>query len=342
MNSSHADRRGFTLIELLVVIAIIAILIGLLLPAVQKIREAANRMKCTNNIKQIALGVHNFHDTNGALPPAVMMNSSVNNPADFNQNFGPNWAVLILPYIEQGPLFLQATASIQAYMANAGETGWRSIRGNKIPMYLCPSDTGSGTPCSQLGGGWARGNYGANAGPDMFWVGGSVNGTSPMTSRTGVLSDGYYNPPLPGLTTSPVMGVNSTNGFASITDGLSNTVLIDELRIGPADSDIRGTWALGQVGASIHAAAGRIDTPYPNFSTSGGDDIQGCTDSAAAGMGCCSSCNSWQVVARSRHVGGVNTGMGDGSVRFIKNSVGADQWFYLHGAADGITSNSNN
>src|ERR1700733_2624488 len=111
-------RRGFTLIELLVVIAIIAILIGLLLPAVQKIREAANRMKCSNQLKQLGLAAHNYHDVNGKLPPAVQMNLSVNNPADYNQNFGPNWAVLMLPYIEQDNLYNQNSNSIQNYMIN--------------------------------------------------------------------------------------------------------------------------------------------------------------------------------------------------------------------------------
>src|SRR5438270_13234376 len=101
-------RRGFTLIELLVVIAIISILIGLLVPAVQKVREAAARTQCGNNLHQLAVAAHNYHDNKGTLPPSVLMYRSVSNPADYNQNFGPNWAVLMLPYIEQDNLYQQA------------------------------------------------------------------------------------------------------------------------------------------------------------------------------------------------------------------------------------------
>src|SRR5262245_27490025 len=105
-------RNAFTLIELLVVIAIIAVLIGLLIPAVQKVREAANRMSCTNNLKQIGLAAHAYHDVNEKFPPAVLMpyahegndplTGGAANPC------GPNWAVFLLPYIEQQALFVQA------------------------------------------------------------------------------------------------------------------------------------------------------------------------------------------------------------------------------------------
>src|SRR5204862_771397 len=130
-----AQRRrpkGFTLIELLVVIAIIAILIALLVPAVQKVRSAAARTQCQNNMKQLALGCHSYHDAYKKLPVGVMMNSSVTDSASQSQNFGPNWVVLILPYIEQTPLFNTVAPSINNYMGNSSESGWRSLRGERL------------------------------------------------------------------------------------------------------------------------------------------------------------------------------------------------------------------
>src|SRR3954466_7803997 len=105
-------RSALTLIELRVVIAIIAVLIGLLLPAVQKVREAAARTSCQNNMKQIGVGLHNYQSSNGHLPVAVMFNSSTTVPSKHTVNFGPNWAVLLLPYIEQGNLYDSVSSSI--------------------------------------------------------------------------------------------------------------------------------------------------------------------------------------------------------------------------------------
>ncbi|VTS06362.1 DUF1559 domain-containing protein [Tuwongella immobilis] len=332
-------RRAFTLIELLVVIAIIAILIGLLLPAVQKVREAAARMTCQNHMKQLGLACHNYHDSTGKLPAAVLMNASVNNPADHNQNFGPNWMVLVLPYMEQDNLFRQVSDSINRYATTPAENAWRVIRSTNIKTYRCPSDTGGDTPCARAGGNWARGNYAANAGPGMFWVGGTA---ALIGGPTGAWTDNSpsFNPDPGGyaglaFSGGGVMNVNTGQSFTSITDGTSSTILIDEMRIGPDANDIRGTWAMGQTGASISAGNGRSDTPTPNVSCSGCDDIQGGTDAPAVGMGCCSGCLSWQVTAKSRHTGGVNTAFADGSVKFVANSVTTRTWFLLHSRNDG-------
>jgi len=338
MRLSHRSRRGFTLIELLVVIAIIAILIGLLLPAVQKVREAAARSTCSNNMKQISLACHNYQDTVGQLPPSVQMNSQVSAIDDYNQNFGPNWAVLLLPYIEQAPMFNTVATNVNNYMIT-GDSGWRAIRGNKIKTYLCPSDTGQDTPASAAGGNWARGNYGANAGPGMSWNGGLV-GVAEYTggkwtdhNPNGFASE-YYPSWTAGWSGGGAMVVNGGTKLHTLTDGTSSTILFDELRVGWNANDIRGTWALGQAGASISAGNGRIDTPTPNVSQSGWDDIQGCQDNPGIGMGCC-GCMSWQVTAKSRHPGGVMTGFADGSVRFVRDSVSQRTWFLLHSRNDG-------
>ena len=124
-------RRGFTLIELLVVIAIIGILIGLLLPAVQKVREAANRVRCANNLKQIALAVHGYHDTHGAMP----VNSGTSLAlADTNWS----WLARILPHIEQDALYRQANIPTNTLAASSAQIEVQ------IKTYLCPSDPLSG------------------------------------------------------------------------------------------------------------------------------------------------------------------------------------------------------
>src|SRR5262245_5397422 len=164
-------RFGFSLVELLVVIAIIGVLIALLLPAVQKVREAANRMSCTNNLKQIGLAAHNYHDTHGKFPPAVLMPYAQegNDPLTGGaaNPFGPNWAVFLLPYMEQEALYLQAnprsypgTRNLQDFASY--NLNWRQVRGVTIKTYLCPSDSGADLPFTDPNGAppelnWARG-----------------------------------------------------------------------------------------------------------------------------------------------------------------------------------------
>ena len=218
---------------------------------------------------------------------------------------------------------------------------WKSIRSTNVSVYLCPSDTGSETLNARAGGGWARGNYGGNAGPGMFWNGGAVgvavnNGGKWSDNNPNGFASEYYPAFTAGWYGGGALVVNGGTKIASITDGTSTTIIVDEFRIGSNQDDIRGSWAMGQTGASISAGNGRIDTPTPNISLSGWDDIQGCVDRPDINMGCC-GCNSWQVTAKSRHPGGVMTCFVDGHVQFISNNVSQRAWFLMHSRNDGQT-----
>jgi prepilin-type N-terminal cleavage/methylation domain-containing protein/prepilin-type processing-associated H-X9-DG protein len=351
-------RRAFTLIELLVVIAIIAILIGLLVPAVQQVRAAADRTTCQNNLKQIGLGLHNYHDTRKRFPPASLApyaNVNQDSNLDLTTPFGPNWAVLILPYIEQGNLYRQA--NVDSYPGipitpgvvppyAAVNSSWRSLRGATVPIYVCPSDPNNRTPYDDPGAmpetGWARGNYGATASyEDYDHV---ARGNAYVTSRKG---------PLKGVTASAVMSANFGSRLQQITDGTSNTIMVAELRAGIAPTDPRGVWALGFPGASVVNAGRAAYNPTPNnlLGDSGGDgdEIQNCskfwnpTIGSAQGMGCINDPGAIMTsgMSRSLHTGGVNCCFADGSVRFIQNGISQYNWGLLLSKADGLVLTDN-
>jgi prepilin-type N-terminal cleavage/methylation domain-containing protein/prepilin-type processing-associated H-X9-DG protein len=341
-------RFGFTLIELLVVIAIIGVLIGLLIPAVMRVREASNRSKCASNLRQVGQAAHHYHDAYGRFPSAVQLcKPPVNGTRDSlsvyrsgNQPLiGPNWAVLLLPYVEQENVF--RSVDVAAYTKN-GDQGWRKIRSVSIPLLLCPSDSGHEVGFNlpdkvttqhdlDTNGTWARGNYAANAGPGYFHF--TQRGQSSKPNLGGV------------------MGINWGVSLGELTqvDGTSNTILLNELRVGVEARDRRGVWALGLAGSSVTAANATIgDCPTPNDGEPLSDDIEDCQLFWTPELGPrdrmgCSNQNpphnwgNWQAQARSRHPGGVNTCFADGSVRFVRDSIDSNVWELMLSRNDGQT-----
>ncbi len=336
-------RTAFTLVELLVVIAIIAVLVGLLLPAVQKVREAAARAKCQNNLKQLGLAAQNYHDANQKFPVGVRMPYATagNDPltGSMGNPFGPNWAVFMLPFFEQDNLFRQANTTAYpgtANVANLGgyNTAWRVVRGQQMLNLLCPSDQGVGaTPFTDPNGkppegGWAQGDYACN--------GGTADSDHHIRGDNAV-----DRQPFPGVSKGPVMSIDFGVTIAGVTDGTSSTYLFHEVRIGVNANDMRGTWALGFPGASI-VVAGRDTNPTPNNALENADEIEACSSFFYPGigtrdrMGCRNQvAYGMAAQARSRHTGGVNACFVDGHVAFVKDSISQRTWVLLQSANDG-------
>jgi prepilin-type N-terminal cleavage/methylation domain-containing protein/prepilin-type processing-associated H-X9-DG protein len=354
MPSSTARRRpriAFTLTELLVVIAIFAVLIGLLLPAVQRVREVAARIKCQNNLKQLGVAAHNYHGAIGKLPPAVQVYGASPNEMSMcsayrTPNFGPNWCVLLLPFIEQEALYRSIDPRL--YMDRYADQSWRSIRDKSIPLMLCPTDPNNQTPFAINNGPWARGNYAANAGPG--WLHDTLNGASSTGTRA---PTDLERVPAGGL-----FGVNWGDNFDALAgseDGTTNTILFNEVRAGINQYDRRGKWAMGVAGASVTAAHAIGDCTTPNDTNEYSDAIEDCSHVRSTGgfnlmatppsmglikMGCSNDNRprNWpnlQAQARSLHAGGVNACFADGGVRFIRDDIVQFVWFCLNSRNDG-------
>jgi prepilin-type N-terminal cleavage/methylation domain-containing protein/prepilin-type processing-associated H-X9-DG protein len=363
-------RQAFTLIELLVVIAIIAVLIGLLVPAVQKVREAAARMQCSSNLRQIALATHNYHDTNHEFPPGCYIpwaQDGFHDTQDITLPFGPNWAVYLLPYVEQNDLFNSVNAyaypgtALPANLINypTYDRSWRALRGQVVPVYLCPSDAFNNQPYNDPSGvdcpleaGWARGNYAATAGftdSDHTTDGADATSNNPFDGTAG---DGVVpGSPTAALSKGPIFYFctqrSSGSKIAQITDGTSNTIMFNEVRAGISPLDPRGTWALGHPGCSL-TEAGRSYNPTPNNTLDSpdgqtfGDEMQNCYKFwyfglGAKGMGCFPNTPGDQMnsgMARSMHTGGVNAAFADGSVHFITNGIDQYTWCILQSKND--------
>jgi prepilin-type N-terminal cleavage/methylation domain-containing protein/prepilin-type processing-associated H-X9-DG protein len=336
---SLSMRFAFTLIELLVVIAIIAILIGLLLPAVQKVREAAARTQCENNLKQIALAMHGYHDAQQKLPPPVTCpgnNCNFSNARD--PNYGATWAILVLPYIEQNNLYNQFNLTLPVANNTTNAAACATI----VKTYLCPSNNATNDNGVVLGTGgfgftntMALGNYGVNI------------GIGPSHTQTATSTQAGRRSPFPTQTSNNTAQSGQT--LISITDGTSNTLMLSEF-LNSSDSvqdNVWGAWGQG-TSASVSACNGsssctspipaanvkvpngdaRIatQTEYP-VACDQGNYAPGLTLPDANIFTCIDEGNSQS--ARSRHTGGVNIALCDGSVRFVSNSVAPLTWAAL-------------
>ena len=326
---SFRRRSAFTLIELLVVIAIIAILIGLLLPAVQKVREAAARMKCSNNLKQLGLALHNYEGGNGKLPPLYPFTA----PGLTTTNYKYTWSVLaqLNPYLEQTAIFNNMDLTQPVYDATNNITAANKFAVvQKIGIFLCPSDKGE--PVSSA--------YGvANMGPTNYVA----------NHGTGTTGGGYGSP----VNADGIFVTQFGFKITDITDGTSNTVAFSESILGdgaeatatqpgdertaykytgysgtlPSDANCAGTptnwngynrrgfmWASGEVRCVSY------NHYYPpntkNFDCVANDPTA--ANYTYLGVG--------YRAARSRHTGGVNCLLGDGSVRFVRDSVDLGVW----------------
>jgi prepilin-type N-terminal cleavage/methylation domain-containing protein/prepilin-type processing-associated H-X9-DG protein len=207
------NRRGFTLIELLVVIAIIAVLIGLLLPAVQKVRDAAARMSCSNNLKQIGLAFHMYHDTNNQFPPGYYI--------DLNIPFvGSSWSTKLLPYLEQNAIYNQYNDTLPFWLPQN-----QAPLTNPLKIFQCPSSPNLGREYMDT---WT----GPAAGFPITW-GGSTSDYMALSGVLGSYWDYVFqgNPPANGDREGILHDVEVNKGLriADITDGTSNTAMVGEM-----------------------------------------------------------------------------------------------------------------
>lgn len=301
MNRTNRMRRartfGFTLIELLVVIAIIAVLIALLLPAVQQAREAARRSQCKNNLKQVGLAFHNYHEALSCFP--LSSSGAVSKP---------NWRVFILPYLDQAPLYNKLNMN-ESFLATqyANGTGVNNVLAKLyLPVYNCPSTT---LPTNNT----AVTNNG-NGGQTHCYEG--VSGATPdPAGRTNVCGAGSYGSI---YCNNGITVPNLKTGMKDVIDGSSNTILVAEQSGTVNMQDLRNNYYGGWSGAGAaippadtHWGAATTAIRYPinyNFSSGG----------APAGAD-----QTWEgnTIINSFHVGGTHALLGDGAVRFLSQNM---------------------
>ncbi len=353
-------RRGFTLIELLVVIAIIAVLIALLLPAVQAAREAARRIQCTNNMKQIGLALHNYHSTHNVF--AMGCSSGVYNPPGTYWSVKQNLGVLalLLPFLEQTQVYNAINFNFGADELEASSPSLTAVTqstatNTSIRAFQCPSDPLAGAPDYQ--GTTNTNNYYASVGTTMYWS--QLGSTFPTNVPT-------VNMPSTGLFT-----LQASYGINNCTDGTSNTIAFAEAAVGSQTAQL-GQKLVGVVNvtaiqpyeafdassntANTLAALQACQAAWSSGTGGSADEQRGdnwshgamamslfntiappnlynssyayCSRIGSGARSDLSNADSW-------HPGGVNVTMGDGSVRFIKNSISIQTWMALGTKSNG-------
>jgi prepilin-type N-terminal cleavage/methylation domain-containing protein/prepilin-type processing-associated H-X9-DG protein len=364
---SAQNRRAFTLIELLVVIAIIAVLIALLLPAVQSAREAARRIQCTNNLKQIGLGMHNYHDANNVFPMGGSKNVRVDSPpyADYR-----GWSSLAtcLPFIEQAPLY----NAINFYFAEEDHDATptlcnSTVLASKISAYMCPSDGYVGVnninsyhACFGTTTDWPNGpvtalgeesyDYDGNGSNGMFaiWLAYGINGVTDGTSNTllfaeALVGDAKGDDSRWGGGASPGSKYRG-NGITLPSDAPYASAYLDDARLGTIlNPNVQA--ALAACSAEWANRASVLVTSHRGYRW--GSFSEGCffnvVQTPNQSYNTCrprpspnSSDNaSISLPASSNHPGGVNALFADGSVHFVKSTVAQQSWWALGTRAGG-------
>jgi prepilin-type N-terminal cleavage/methylation domain-containing protein/prepilin-type processing-associated H-X9-DG protein len=328
MVRTPSRRRGFTLIELLVVIAIIAVLVSLLLPAVQQAREAARRSQCTNNLKQMALAALNYESTYGRLPggsySAIGVANNCGGTVNYWGTYPENFScfVRMLPFFDQAPLY--NSIDFTGCSASANNL---PICGVQIPSLKCPTDTQNDPvplPATRSSAFGVTPGWSFNEAPALF-PSPATNFTQAFTSyagNAGTFTFGYSN-----LMSSSVLaqfnGViynDSSVKIAQITDGTSNTFLFGEhskdqlFLLDPAYAISDNSWQSGRWYDTLFATLYPVNLGYGN------------------GTGILNSGYYHPTAAGSLHPGGANFALCDGSVRFIANSI--NSWSFVTGNAD--------